>query len=140
MIWSYRAINNRVARRRWFSLAILLTALGSIYTILRILTTGKVLTSLAIFSLYMTMVFLYTIITLGKVRYYFIEGGEIVYKPFKTKLEEVEGYDVDEVNMVIRLKLRRPRLFAVKTLYFDKDDEFQNVLRFFKRNFCSDFS
>ena len=134
MIWSYRAVNNRIARRRWIAFALLLTALGSIYTVLRIFTTGKILQSLAIFSLYTTMIFLYTIIMLGKVRYYFIEGGEIVYKPFKTRVEEIKGYEVDERNRVIRLRLKSSRLFAVKTLYFDKDDEFQNVLKFLRRS------
>jgi hypothetical protein len=81
------------------------------------------------------MVFLYTVITLGKVRYYMIEGDEIRYKPFKTKLSDIEDFEVDENNKVIRLKLKKPSIFAVKTLYFDKEDEFYDVLRFLKRRF-----
>lgn len=132
MIWSYRAVNNRVARRKWFALGTSLILLGVIYTVYRILTTGKVVQSLAIFTLFFLMVFLYTIITLGKVRYYFI-NDEIVYKPFRTKIDEIESYEVDEENLVVRLKLKKPKIFAVKTLYFDKVEEFEEVLRFLRR-------
>jgi len=133
MIWSYRAVNNRIARKKWLALSSTLIGVGLIYTIFRILYSGKLVSSLAIFTIFALMVFLYTIITLGKVRYYFIEGNEIVYKPFKTKIEDVEGYEVDRENMVIKLKLKRPKVFAVKTLYFDKEEEFEDVLRFLKR-------
>ena len=133
MIWSYRAVNNRIARKKWLALSSTLIGVGLIYTILRILYSGKLVSSLAIFTIFALMVFLYTIITLGKVRYYFIEGNEIVYKPFKTKIEDVEGYEVDRENMVIKLKLKKPKVFAVKTLYFDKEEEFEDVLRFLKR-------
>jgi hypothetical protein len=135
MIWSYRAVNNRIARRKWIAFGLFLIVLGIIYTTYRILITGKLVSSLAIFTLFTAMVFLYTIITLGKVRYYFIEDDKIIYKPFKTSLDEVVSYEVDEANRVIRLKLKKPRLFAVKTLYFDKEEEFQEVLRFLKRRF-----
>jgi len=135
MIWSYRAVNNRIARRKWIAFGLFLIVLGIIYTTYRILITGKLVSSLAIFTLFTAMVFLYTIITLGKVRYYFIEDDKIIYKPFKTSLDEVNSYEVDEANRVIRLKLKKPRLFAVKTLYFDKEEEFQEVLRFLKRRF-----
>jgi len=133
MIWSYRAVNNRIARKKWLALSSTLIGVGLIYTIFRILYSGKLVSSLAIFTIFALMVFLYTIITLGKVRYYFIEGNEIVYKPFKTKIEDVEGYEVDRENMVIKLKLKKPKVFAVKTLYFDKEEEFEDVLRFLKR-------
>ncbi|WP_456327069.1 hypothetical protein [Archaeoglobus sp.] len=133
MIWSYRAVNNRVARRKWLALSSILMGVGIIYTIFRILYSGKLVPSLAIFTIFALMVFLYTVITLGKVRYYFIEGNEIVYKPFKTKIEDVKGYEVDKENMVIKLKLKKPKIFAVKTLYFDKEEEFEEVLRFLKR-------
>ena len=133
MIWSYRAVNNRIARKKWLALSSTLIGVGLIYTIFRILYSGKLVSSLAIFTIFALMVFLYTIITLGKVRYYFIEENEIVYKPFKTKIEDVEGYEVDRENMVIKLKLKRPKVFAVKTLYFDKEEEFEDVLRFLKR-------
>ena len=133
MIWSYRAVNNRIARKKWLALSSTLIGVGLIYTIFRILYSGKLVSSLAIFTIFALMVFLYTIITLGKVRYYFIEENEIVYKPFKTKIEDVEGYEVDRENMVIKLKLKKPKVFAVKTLYFDKEEEFEDVLRFLKR-------
>ena len=133
MIWSYRAVNNRIARKKWLALSSTLIGVGLIYTIFRILYSGKLVSSLAIFTIFALMVFLYTIITLGKVRYYFIEGNEIVYKPFKTKIENVEEYEVDRENMVIKLKLKKPKVFAVKTLYFDKEEEFEDVLRFLKR-------
>ncbi len=133
MIWSYRAVNNRIARKKWTVFGLSLIVLGIIYTTYRILITGKLVSSLAIFTLFAAMVFLYTIITLGKVRYYFIEDDRIIYKPFKTSLDEIASYEVDEVNRVIRLKLKKPKLFAVKTLYFDKEEEFQDVLRFLRK-------
>lgn len=133
MIWSYRAVNNRMARRKWTALSFTLILLGLIYTAYRVYSTSKLFSSLAIFTLFATMVFLYTIITLGKVRYYFIEGNTVFYKPFKTDLEDVEGYEADRENMVIKLKLKKPKIFAVKTLYFDKEDEFEDVLRFLRR-------
>ena len=133
MIWSYRAVNNRVARRKWFALGTFLILLGITYTIYRVMVTGKIVQSLAIFTLFSLMVFLYTVITLGKVRYYFVEGDEIIYKPFKTKIDEIKEYDVDEENLVVKLRLKKPKIFAVKTLYFDKREEFEEVLRFLKR-------
>ncbi len=135
MIWSYRAVNNRIARRKWIALSLVLIAIGSIYTAHRISSGGNIFASLSAFTLFALMVFLYTVITLGRVRYYIVEDGAIVYRPFRTKIDEIGGYEVDRDNMVIRLKLKRPKIFAVKTLYFDKEDEFFEALRFFKRTF-----
>ncbi len=133
MIWSYRAVNNRIARKKWIALSLILVALGLLYTAYRINTTSKLFSSLAIFTLFITMVFLYTLITLGRVRYYFIEENFIIYKPFKTKIEDIVGYEADRNNLVIKLRLKKPKIFAVKTLYFDKEEEFEEVLRFLKR-------
>jgi hypothetical protein len=135
MIWSYRAVNNKVARKKWIALSLALILIGLLYTTYRIIYTGKFLSSLLVFTLFSLMVFLYTVITLGKVRYYMIEGDEIRYKPFKTRLSDIEDFEVDENNKVIRLKLKKSSIFAVKTLYFDKEDEFYDVLRFLKRRF-----
>lgn len=133
MIWSYRAVNNRVARKKWLYIGFSLTILGAIYIIHRIYSTGKIYSSLAIFTLFILMVFLYTVLTLGKVRYYFIEDDAIVYRPFRTKIDEIYGYEVDEHNKVVRLKLKSPKIFAVKTLYFDRDEDLQDVIRFLNR-------
>jgi hypothetical protein len=133
MIWSYRAINNRIARRKWLSFSLVLVLIGLVYVIGRIIQTGKVVSSLTAFTFFALMVFLYTVITLGKIRYYSIDDDEIVYKPFRTKLSDIESIKVDEDNRVIRLKLKNPSPFAVRTLYFDKEDEFYDVLRFLKR-------
>lgn len=133
MIWSYRAVNNKIARRKWLTLGAILILLGAIYTVYRTTITGKIIQSLAILTLFFLMVFLYTVITLGKTRYYFVEDDKIVYKPFRTKIDEIEGYEIDENNLVVKLRLKKPKIFAVKTLYFDKREEFEDVLRFLKR-------
>jgi hypothetical protein len=78
------------------------------------------------------VIFLYTIIMLGKERYYYIDG-EIRYKPFRTKLEDIEDFEVDKENKLIRLKLRKPSLFAVKTLYFEDDSEMEEAIRLLEK-------
>jgi len=67
------------------------------------------------------------LITLGKVRFYFIEGGTVYYKPFKTKISEISGFTVDEDNMIIKLHFKKPKLIGVKTLYFERKEDLTKV-------------
>jgi len=127
LIWNYRAVNNRIARKKWIYLSLSLILLAIVVSFVRFssgVEIKKIVLSLAIFIFVVT---LYMLITLGKIRYYFIEGDTIYYKPFKTKLEDVEGFDVDKENMVIRLKFKKPKFFGVKTLYFEKMEDLEKV-------------
>lgn len=131
-MWMYRAVNNPVARRKWliYCSCLLVVALATIaYRISTGLSPKKGIIALTSFIL---VIFLYAIIMLGKERYYYI-NGEIRYKPFRTKLEDIEDFEVDKTNKVIRLKLRKKSLFSVKTLYFEDSGEMEEVVRFLER-------
>lgn len=132
MIWKYRAVNNPIAKRKWLSFCLILLAVGVCYAVYKYSVTGNLRFTLLSLSFFSLMIFLYTIITLGKVRYYYI-NDEIVYKPFKTPLSNIEDLEVDYENKVIRLKLGKPSLFAVKTLYFENDEDLEEAARFLKR-------
>lgn len=131
MIWSYRAVKNPIARRKWllFILAIILIFFG--YGIYRIAigdATIRVLFPILLFSLF---IFLYTIIALGKPRHYLSDEEYIIYKPFKTKISEIRSYKVDERNLTI--KLNKKGLFGVKTLYFEKIEDLREAERWLKK-------
>ncbi len=132
MIWKYRAVNNPIAKRKWLSFCLILLAVGVCYSVYKYSLTGNLRFTLLSLSFFSLMIFLYTIITLGKIRYYYIDD-EIVYKPFKTPLSNVEDFEVDYENKVIRLKLRKTSLLAVKTLYFESDEDLEEVARFLRR-------
>jgi len=134
VIWRYRAINNPVARKKWLTFCTILLLIGFGYSIYKYLVTGNLKITLLSLSFFSLMIFLYTIITLGKFRYYYIDDDAIRYKPFKTYLSNVEDFEVDYDRRVIKLKLKKFTLFAVKTLYFENDDDLEEVLRFLKRN------
>ncbi len=133
MIWRYRAINNPVARKRWLTFCTILLIIGFGYSIYRYLVTGNLKVTLLLLSFFSLMIFLYTIITLGKFRYYYIDDDTIRYRPFKTYLSNVEDFEVDYNRKVIKLKLKKSTLFAVKTLYFENDEDLEEVSRFLKR-------
>jgi len=127
VIWTYRALNNPAARKKWllFVLAIIITGMG--YTAFKIAIdgiSGRLLITTMIFILFVS---LYAIITLGKPRYYYIEGDYVYYKPFKTNLKEIEDFEVDEDKMLIKLK--GAGLLSVRTLYFENRDELREVVR-----------
>ena len=127
MIWSYRALNNPVARKKWSIFVAAIIFVGFAYTAYKISTGsdfGKSLIVAAIFALFVS---LYAIITLGKPRHYYIEGDYVVYKPFKTNLRKIKGFEVDEDRMVIRLK--GAGIFSVRTLYFENPDDLRQVAR-----------
>ncbi len=135
MIWSYRAINNPVARRKWLYLSFALICVGLIYSTYKVLSGESLIGVSLVFVFFALMVFLYTIITLGKIRYYIIEGDTIIYKPFKTKIEDIVDFHVDEGKKVIKLKLRSRSLFKVRTLYFERDEDLNDVLKFLRKTF-----
>jgi len=79
------------------------------------------------------MLFLYAIITLGKIRYYYIEDDIIRYKPFKTYITNIEDFEINRDLKIIKLKLKRPSIFAVKTLYFEDINDLEEVAKFLKK-------
>ncbi len=127
MIWSYRALNNPVARRKWLIFVTTIIFVGFAYTAYKISTGsdfGKSMVVAAIFALFVS---LYAIITLGKPRHYYIEGDYVVYRPFKTNLKKIRGFEVDEDGKVIRLK--GAGIFSVRTLYFENVEELREATR-----------
>ncbi|MFN3383728.1 MAG: hypothetical protein ACK401_02390 [Archaeoglobaceae archaeon] len=134
MMWSYRAIKNPVARKKWLSLVSILVTIGFVYSIYRILIGENLFKILLIFALFSLFIFLYAIISLGKPRFYLMDEELIIYKPFKTKLSEVQGFEVDEKNLRIRLKKRG---FGVRTLYFEKIEDLRNAERWLRKKIGS---
>ncbi len=129
IVWSYRAINNPAAKRKWLVFISAIVIAGIAYSAYKILSgqqVGKVLIIAAIFILFVT---LYAIITLGKPRHYAIDGEYIYYKPFKSRLSP--KYEVDERNLVIRFRDRR----LIRTLYFENLDDLKAVKRYLERLF-----
>ncbi len=119
MLWKFRAVNNRIAKRRYYSyslVAVLILLIGAIYRLETGTSAGKVAILLAIGTMF---VFLYTVIALGRERFYSMNEYEIVYRPLRTKIEDIESFEVDEENKLIKLNLKRGGLFSVKTLYFE---------------------
>jgi len=132
MIWKYRAVNNPVAKRKWlmYSLCLIIFAIATVaYRTSTGLSPGRGIIVLVFFFL---VVFLFTVQMLGKERFYYM-NEEIHYKPFKTKFDNIESFEVDEENKLIRLKLKKPSIFAVKTLYFDDVDEMKEAVVFLEK-------
>ncbi len=131
MIWSYRAVKNPVARRKWllFLGSILILFFG--YAAYRIAIGESVIRVALLLAIFSLFIFLYSIITLGKPRYYFFEDETIIYKPFKTKLSDIEGYTVNEERLVIKLK--KKGIFGVKTLYFERIEDLREVEKMIKK-------
>lgn len=133
MLWKFRAVNNRIAKRRYFLYSLVIISifvLGAIYRLESGTKPGKVAILLA-FSV--MLVFLYTVIALGRERYYSMDENEIVYRPLKTKIQDIEDFEVDENNRLIRLKLKKGGLFSVKTLYFDDIRDLREAEMFLRR-------
>jgi len=128
-MWWYRAVNNPVARRKWLTLSLTLLAVGSAYTAYRVMRGEDPIKCLLIFSLFVLMLFLYTLIALGKPRYYYYADGEIIYKPLKVSLSDVMGYDVDREGKVIRLRVKGLSPLKVRTLYFENLEDLERIER-----------
>jgi len=130
LIWTYRALNNPAARKKWLIFVLLILIVGFGYAAFRALTeaSGRLLIAITLFTFFLS---LYTIITLGKPRHYYIEGGYVFYKPLKTNLKKIKGFEVDEKNLLIRLK--GAGIFSVRTLYFENLDDLRQVERKLKR-------
>jgi hypothetical protein len=133
MLWKFRAVNNRIAKRRYYmysSLLILLLIAGFFY---RVETGTRVGKAMILFAVGIMFIFLYTVIALGRERYYYMDEEEIVYKPLKTKIKDISGFEVDKNNKLIRLNLRKKSIFSVKTLYFDNIEDLREAEYFLKR-------
>lgn len=131
MIWSYRAVKNPAARKKWLTFILVIVAFVFGYGAYRVAIGDnaiRIALLLAIFSLF---IFLYAIITLGKPRYYFMDEELLIYKPFKTRLSDVRGYSVDENRLIIRLS--KKGLFGVKTLYFDRLEDLREAEKWLKK-------
>lgn len=131
MIWTYRALNNPAARKKWFVFVLLILLAGFCYAALRAIrgeASGRLLIAITLFTLFLS---LYMIITLGKPRHYYMEGDYVFYKPLKTNLKKINGFEVDEKNLLIRLK--GAGLFSVRTLYFENLDDLRQVERKLKK-------
>ncbi len=129
IIWSYRAVNNRIARKKWGVLVLVIFLAGAAFTALRIASgapLGRAMIIAAIFNLFVA---LYAIIAMGKPRTYIIEDDEIIYKPFKARLSEIRGYEADYDNLIIKLRGAR----FIRTLYFEDEDDMKQVERFLRR-------
>ncbi len=131
MIWTYRALNNPAARKKWLIFVLLIIVAGFGFTAYKIATGAEVGKSLIVAAIFAFFVSLYAIITLGKPRHYYIEGDYVYYKPFKTNLKKIKGFEVDEEKKVIRLK--GAGIFSVRTLYFDNHDDLRQAVRRLER-------
>ncbi|WP_456328973.1 hypothetical protein [Archaeoglobus sp.] len=131
MIWTYRALNNPAARKKWLIFVLLIIVAGFGFTAYKIATGAEVGKSLIVAAIFAFFVSLYAIITLGKPRHYYIEGDYVYYKPFKTNLKRIKGFEVDEERKVIRLK--GAGIFSVRTLYFDNHDDLRQAVRRLER-------
>jgi hypothetical protein len=132
LVWNYRAIKNPSARKKWLMYGLGLLIFAIVAGAYRYIVTGDFGRTLIITSLFILVVFMYIQIVLGKVRHYYIDD-KIRYKPFRTDLKNLEGFEVDENQMKINLKLKKPSLFAVRTLYFEDEDDMKDVIRFLNR-------
>ncbi len=129
VMWAYRAVNNPVARKKWLAFGLSLLILAILMGIYKYIKTGDIGKVLIVTTIFILVAVLYTIVMLGKVRYYYIDDTKISYKPFKTNLDNIEDFEVDEKNKVIRLRLKKPSLLSVKLLYFERDEDMKDVVR-----------
>lgn len=134
MIWNYRAVNNPVARKKWLLFGVVLLIFAVVAGAVRYVTTGELGQSLIITGLLLLFIFLYIQIVLGKIRQYFIDDEDrIRYKPFKTDLKQLKGYEVDADSLKIDLELKKSSPFAIKTLYFEDIEDLKEAEVFLKK-------
>jgi len=131
MIWSYRAIKNPVARKKWLVFLAALLIVFFSYGIYRVLMGESWIRIALLLALFSLFIFLYALITLGKPRYYSVDDEFIIYKPFKTRISDLEGYSVDENAMTIKLK--KKGIFGVRTLYFERLEDLREVERILRK-------
>ena len=131
MIWSYRAIKNPAARKKWLVFLAALLIVFFSYGIYRVLMGESWIRIALLLALFSLFIFLYALITLGKPRYYSVDDEFIIYKPFKTRISDLEGYSVDENAMTI--KLRKRGIFGVRTLYFERLEDLREVERILRK-------
>ncbi|MCX8172732.1 MAG: hypothetical protein N3D09_03870 [Archaeoglobaceae archaeon] len=131
MIWSYRAIKNPIARKKWLLIIFTIVFVFFGYGAYRIISGENLLRISLLLAIFSFFIFLYSLITLGRPRYYFFYEDQIIYKPFKTKIGDVVDFKVDEKNLLIKLNKRG--IFGVKTLYFEKLEDLKEAERWLKR-------
>jgi len=131
MIWSYRAIKNPVTRKKWLVFLAALLIVFFSYGIYRVLMGESWIRIALLLALFSLFIFLYALITLGKPRYYSVDDEFIIYKPFKTRISDLEGYSVDENAMTIKLK--KKGIFGVRTLYFERLEDLREAERILKK-------
>jgi len=135
MIWSYRAVKNPVARRKWLIIISALVAVVFAYGAYRVAMGDNAVRIALLLALFSLFVFLYAIIALGKPRYYYLDEELISYKPFKTRLKDVRGFSVDEKKLTI--KLNKTGIFGVRTLYFEKLEDLKEAEKWLRRRIKS---
>lgn len=131
LVWNYRAINNPAARKKWllYGAAFLVFVLAA--GTFRYVSTGDMKSTLLATSIFVLFVIMYIQIVLGKVRQYMIDD-KIRYKPFRTDLKDVKGFRVDDDSKKVSLELDGFFPLAVRTLYFEDDDDLNDAVRFLK--------
>ena len=132
LVWNYRAIKNPSARKKWLIYGLCLLIFAVAAGVYRYAVTKDFGKTLIITSLFILVVFMYIQIVLGKVRHYYIDD-KIRYRPFRTDLKNLKGFEVDEDEMKINLKLKKPSILAVRTLYFEDEDDLKDVVRFLNK-------
>lgn len=135
MIWSYRAVKNPAARKKWLTFILVIVAFVFGYGAYRVAIGDNAIRIALLLTIFSLFIFLYAIITLGKPRYYFMDEELLIYKPFKTRLSDVRGYSVDENRLIIRLS--KKGLFGVKTLYFDRLEDLREAEKWLRRKLKS---
>lgn len=132
MMWSYRAVKNPAARKKWLAFISIIIAFVFGYGAYRVAIGDNAVRIALLLSIFSLFIFLYAIIALGKPRYYFMDKELVIYKPFRTRLSDVKGYSVNEDKLII--KLNKKGIFGIKTLYFDKLEDLKEAEKWLKRN------
>jgi|Deesub1362A_J573_1020465.scaffolds.fasta_scaffold00947_1 hypothetical protein len=132
LTWFYRVINNPAARKKWLIYGACFIGFALLAGAYRYAVTGNLGRTLIITSMFILVILLYIQIVLGKVRQYYIDD-KIRYRPFRTDLRNLKGFEVDEDAMKISLNLKKSSILAVKTLYFEDESDLKDVERFLSR-------
>jgi len=132
LVWNYRAVNNPAARKKWLIYGVVFLVFVLAAGTFRYVSTGDMKRTLLATSIFVLFVIMYIQIVLGKVRQYMIDD-KIRYKPFRTDLKDVKGFRVDEDAKKISLELNGFSPLAVRTLYFEDDDDLSDAVRFLKK-------
>lgn len=129
IVWRYRVIKNGVARRKWLLIVSAMLIAGLSYSVYGMISGEPLKKSAVATAFFVLFLFLYTIIVLGKPRYYWIDGDTVYYRPFKRKI--TRNFEVDDEKLLIKFKdWKLPR-----TLYFENKEDLENVKKYLKKKF-----